>query len=50
VSVYLEAGPSVGSLASTILDCTRESPVILRAGAVSAGQIQEVLGDIELRN
>jgi L-threonylcarbamoyladenylate synthase len=48
VSVYLEAGPSPGALASTILDCTHESPVILRAGAVSAGQIQEVLGDIEL--
>jgi tRNA A37 threonylcarbamoyladenosine synthetase subunit TsaC/SUA5/YrdC len=50
VSVYLEAGPSAGGLASTILDCTHESPVILRAGAVSVGQIQEVLGDLELRN
>ncbi|MBE3076464.1 MAG: threonylcarbamoyl-AMP synthase [Actinobacteria bacterium] len=50
VSVYLDAGPSAGGLASTILDCTRESAVILRAGAVSAGQIQEVLGDVELRN
>jgi len=50
VSVYLEAGPSAGGLASTILDCTKEAPVILRAGAVSAGQIQEVLGDIELGN
>jgi L-threonylcarbamoyladenylate synthase len=50
VSVYLDAGPSAGALASTILDCTDESPVILRAGAVSAGQIQQVLGDIELRS
>ena len=53
VSVYLDAGPSAGShgsLASTILDCTHETPVILRAGAVAAGAIQEVLGDIELRN
>jgi tRNA threonylcarbamoyl adenosine modification protein (Sua5/YciO/YrdC/YwlC family) len=50
VSVYLEAGPSAGGLASTILDCTRESPIVLRAGAVSAGQLQEVLGDIELGN
>jgi tRNA threonylcarbamoyl adenosine modification protein (Sua5/YciO/YrdC/YwlC family) len=49
VSVYLEAGPSAGGLASTILDCTGESPVILRAGAVTAGQIQEVLGELELR-
>ncbi len=50
VSVYLEAGPSGGGLASTILDCTGESPVILRAGAVTAGQLQQVLGEIELRN
>jgi L-threonylcarbamoyladenylate synthase len=50
VSVYLDAGPSAGDLASTILDCTGESPVILRAGAVTAGQLQEVLGEIELRN
>src|SRR5450631_1152706 len=49
VSVYLDAGPSAGGLASTILDCSHEAPVILRAGAVSAGAIQEVLGDIELR-
>jgi len=50
VSVYLDAGPSAGDLASTILDCTGESPVILRAGAVTAGQLQEVLGEVELRN
>jgi len=50
VSVYLDAGSSAGGLASTILDCTGEAPVILRAGAVSAGQIQEVLGDLELGN
>ena len=50
VSVYLDAGPSAGGLASTILDCTHETPVILRAGAVSPGAIQDVLGDIELGN
>ena len=50
VSVYLDAGPAAGGLVSTILDCTLDAPVILRAGAVSAGQIQEVLGDLELRN
>jgi L-threonylcarbamoyladenylate synthase len=50
VSVYLDAGPAASGLASTILDCTQVTPVILRAGAVSAGQIQAVLGDVELRN
>ncbi len=50
ISVYLDGGPSTGGLASTILDCTDEAPVILRAGALSVSQIQHVLGDIELRN
>ena len=50
VSVYLDAGPCAGGLPSTILDCTGESPVILRAGALSIGQVQQVLGDVELRN
>ena len=51
VSVYLDTGPSAAgrsSVASTILDCTRETPVVLRAGVVSAAAIQQVLGDIEL--
>jgi tRNA threonylcarbamoyl adenosine modification protein (Sua5/YciO/YrdC/YwlC family) len=51
VSVYLEAGPSPDgseSVASTILDCTRESPVILRQGVISAEQVQKALGDVEL--
>lgn len=50
VSVYLDAGPSTGGLASTILDCTGDAPVILRAGALSVGQIQQVLGELELQN
>jgi tRNA threonylcarbamoyl adenosine modification protein (Sua5/YciO/YrdC/YwlC family) len=51
VSVYLEAGPSAGgseALASTILDCTGENPVILRPGAVSAEQMKDALGETEL--
>ena len=50
VSVYLDAGPCAGALPSTILDCTGEAPVILRAGALSAGEVQRVLGDVELGN
>ena len=50
VSVYLDGGPSTGGLASTILDCTDEAPVILRAGALSVSAIQQILGEIELRN
>jgi L-threonylcarbamoyladenylate synthase len=50
VSVYLDAGPCASTLPSTILDCTGDAPVILRAGAVSAGELQKVLGDLELSN
>lgn len=50
VSVYLDAGPCEGSLPSTILDCTGAAPVILRAGALSVARVQEILGDVELRN
>jgi L-threonylcarbamoyladenylate synthase len=48
VSVYLEAGPSASALASTILDCTHHTPVMLRPGAISAAAIQGVLGDLKL--
>jgi L-threonylcarbamoyladenylate synthase len=50
VSVYLEAGPSAGGpeVASTILDCTGEKPVILRPGAISSEQLKEVLGETEM--
>jgi L-threonylcarbamoyladenylate synthase len=50
VTVYLDAGPCTDALPSTILDCTGEAPVILRAGAISAGEVQRVLGDVELGN
>jgi L-threonylcarbamoyladenylate synthase len=50
VSVYLDGGPCAASLPSTILDCTGEAPVILRAGAISVGRVQEALGEVELGN
>ena len=48
VSVYLDGGPSRGGAASTIVDCTTETPVILREGGVSAERLQEILGDVQL--
>ena len=48
VSVYLDGGPSGGGAASTIVDCTTESPTLLREGAVSAERLQEILGDVHL--
>ncbi|MFN2518514.1 MAG: L-threonylcarbamoyladenylate synthase [Jatrophihabitantaceae bacterium] len=46
VAVYLEGGPSSSGLASTIVDVTAEIPLILRAGAVSAEALREVVADI----
>ncbi len=43
VEFYLDGGPSSGGAASTIVDCTRETPVILREGALSAADLAEVL-------
>lgn len=48
VSVYLDGGDRVGSDPSTILDCTKPDPVLLRAGAVSADALREVLAGVEL--
>ncbi len=48
VEVYLDGGPSTGAQASTIVDCTRDEPVILRQGALSAEQLHEALAEVVL--
>lgn len=40
VFVYLDGGTVGGGLASTIVDCTTETPVILRDGAISLEELQ----------
>lgn len=50
VSVYLDGGARTGGVASTIVDCTGEEPVILRAGAVSGRELREVLGTTTLHD
>jgi L-threonylcarbamoyladenylate synthase len=42
VSVYLDGGPCAADVASTIVDITGPVPRLLRAGAVSIGQLREV--------
>ncbi|MGW4590359.1 L-threonylcarbamoyladenylate synthase [Amycolatopsis thermoflava] len=44
VSVYLDGGPSGEPVPSSIVDLTGDDPVLLRAGAVSAEAVSEVLG------
>ena len=42
VSVYLDGGPGNDNVSSTIVDLTGSVPRLLRAGAVSVGQLREV--------
>lgn len=44
VGVYLDGGPADHGVASTIVDLTGDTPRLLRAGAVTAEQVAEVLG------
>ncbi|GAB3564799.1 L-threonylcarbamoyladenylate synthase [Amycolatopsis endophytica] len=44
VSVYLDGGPSGEPVPSSIIDLTGDEPVLLRAGAVTAEAVSEVLG------
>jgi L-threonylcarbamoyladenylate synthase len=46
VAVYLEAGRSLDSMPSTIVDVTGGTPRVLRAGAVSLDSLREVVPNI----
>ncbi len=43
VEFYLDGGPVTGGLASTIVDCTRDEPVLLRVGAISEADVMDVV-------
>lgn len=46
VRVYLDGGPCPAPVPSTIVDLTGEVPRLLRAGAVTADRLREVLPDL----
>ncbi|RKS71368.1 tRNA threonylcarbamoyl adenosine modification protein (Sua5/YciO/YrdC/YwlC family) [Motilibacter peucedani] len=46
VSVYLDGGPSGGSVPSTIIDVTGAVPNVVRLGALSLDQLREVVPEI----
>jgi tRNA threonylcarbamoyl adenosine modification protein (Sua5/YciO/YrdC/YwlC family) len=48
VAVYLDGGPAHTGVASTIVDVTGPAPTLVRAGAVSAEALREVLPDVVL--
>ncbi|GAA0668933.1 L-threonylcarbamoyladenylate synthase [Kitasatospora atroaurantiaca] len=47
ISVYLDGGTADFAQASSIVDVTGKVPVLLRAGAISAEQLREVVPDLE---
>jgi L-threonylcarbamoyladenylate synthase len=46
VEVYLDGGPSMMGIASTIVDVTTHTPRILRVGAVTLEQLREVIPNV----
>lgn len=50
VSVYLDGGHTPADVPSSIVDVTGPVPVLLRAGAVGAEQLREVVPDLEVAN
>jgi tRNA threonylcarbamoyl adenosine modification protein (Sua5/YciO/YrdC/YwlC family) len=48
VSIYLDAGPSPSSVASTIIDVTGDAPRVLRAGPLEPDRLLTVVPDLRL--
>ena len=46
VSVYLEAGETTDTVASTIVDVTGEVPRVLREGALAYEKLRDVVPDL----
>ena len=48
VSVIVDAGPTPGAEPSTIIDATTETPRLLRLGAISVAELDEVLAPFDV--
>jgi L-threonylcarbamoyladenylate synthase len=44
IGLLLDGGNTTGSVASTVVDCTKKTPVILREGIISALDIKQAVG------
>lgn len=49
VAVYLDGGPTVASVPSTIVDVTGEVPVLVRPGWISLERLREIVPGVESR-
>lgn len=48
IAAVLDGGPANVGVESTVVDCTEETPVILRLGKVTANDIKQVVGKVKL--
>lgn len=48
VELILDGGPTLHGLESSVLDLSRERPMLLRRGAVTLEQLRALLGDVEV--
>ena len=44
IDLVLDGGPARGGVPSTVVDCTGDTPLILRAGAIARDRIAAILG------
>lgn len=49
ISGLIDAGPTGIGLESTVLDCTSDSPVILRPGAITMEEIQTLVKNVQMQ-
>ena len=49
VELVIDGGPCPGGKESTVVDVTGQMPVLLREGAISAEELEQVCGDIIVR-
>ena len=47
IELILDGGPCEGGVPSSLLDCMRSPPLLLRRGAISKEDLQAVVGPIE---
>lgn len=48
IAAVLDDGPTTIGIESTVVDCTREIPVILRLGMITEEEIRQVVGRVEV--
>src|SRR5690625_1391922 len=48
IAAVLDGGTAEVGVESTVVDCTKETPVILRPGKITAEEIKQVAGDVSI--